>query len=283
MAILKNLAADELIACPPAVQDYVYEVLMGSHAFGTDTEKSDRDIYGIYVPCREEMEQLKVFKKLDHAVESPDGWLSHDFKFYSLMSFIQACLQGKSQAIEMLFVSEKNILYQTEAANILRERRKLFLSKFTCAKFQQFANEQVKTVILKLDPHGKFQEFITKFGWNVKTAAHSMRLFYEVEQMLNTCDLNLTATTQIMKDIRAGTWSEDEFIVNYRQFNRQVPDRWWFGSRGCSFVYSELWDNSKLPDYVDGTQILQLVHDCLESHFGSLVAVGSVQLPDVGE
>lgn len=54
MSITKKLVKNGLFSIPHLfVQDVIYEVIMGSFAYGVSSDMSDTDVYGVCIPPKE--------------------------------------------------------------------------------------------------------------------------------------------------------------------------------------------------------------------------------------
>lgn len=78
----------------------------GSHLYGTDTEKSDTDYKGIYLPSIDEVILQDVKKSINNITKSDKSAKNSagdiDKEIYSLHYFIKLALKGETVAIDML-------------------------------------------------------------------------------------------------------------------------------------------------------------------------------------
>ena len=89
----------------------ILETKVGSHLYGSNTEDSDVDFCGIFIPPKEyylgfhsiKEIDLSVIDKLDTGKNSKDAV---DRKLYELRHFCQLALQGNPNIIEVLFSNE---------------------------------------------------------------------------------------------------------------------------------------------------------------------------------
>ena len=73
---------------------------------------------------------------------------------------------------------------------MVRDNRRLFLSKEAWKKFRGYAQAQLKKMNDK-QPEGKRKEIVDRYGFDVKFAYHIIRLMDEAEQILLDGDLDL--------------------------------------------------------------------------------------------
>jgi len=166
-------------------------------------------------------------------------------------------MENNPNIIDSLFVPENCVLYSSPIAQMIREKRQLFLHKGCWAKFKGYAYSQIHKMRTK-QPTGKRMQIIEQFGFDVKFAYHVVRLLDEVEQILSTGQLNLQRNKEQLKAIRRGDWSLAQIEDYFREKEKQLES---------VFV------SSKLPDYPDTDAIRELLTNCLEQHYGSIDTV----------
>src|SRR5574343_15084 len=91
----------------------IVEMRYGSHLYGTDTEDSDLDIKGIFMPSKREVFLNKIPKSITMNTNNTNIKNSSDDvdkEFYSLHYFIKLALSGETVSIDMLHANEENIL-----------------------------------------------------------------------------------------------------------------------------------------------------------------------------
>lgn len=80
----------------------LFEAVSGSHAYGTNTEKSDLDIKGVFIA-----EEEDLFGVFDVPTEVSDE--KQDTKYYELSTFIKLLYKQNPNLLELLNVSDKHI------------------------------------------------------------------------------------------------------------------------------------------------------------------------------
>lgn len=254
----------------------MYETIMGSHAYGVaDTSVRDKvpdyDIYGWAFPPKE-----FVFKHLTGHVpgfgpEPPgfDQWQCHhmfdadalgghgkewDLQIFNIVKFFELCRQNNPNIIDSLFTPENCVVHCTQVGRMVRDNRRLFLSKEAWKKFRGYAHAQLKKMNDK-EPSGNRREIVEKHGYDVKFAYHILRLLDEAEQILLEGDLNLQRAKEAMKSVRRGEWTADQ-IRDWAMEKEKVLE---VAYTGC-----------KLPEHPPYEPLRQLLINCLEAHYGSL-------------
>jgi len=165
--------------------------------------------------------------------------------------------------VDSLFVSINCVFHSTQIGNMVRDNRKLFLSKRVWFKFKGYAYGQMHKLDGK-EPTGKRKESVDKYGFDVKYAYHIVRLMNECQQILTDGDVDLQRSKEELKSIRRGEWTEQR-IKEY--FESSLP--------GLEDIYKK----STLPEHPPEDKIKKLLLECLESHYGTLS--GIVEQPDV--
>lgn len=119
----------------------------GSHAYGTNTPTSDLDVRGFAIPPKEYfygyLNKFEQFITNDSVI---------DLVVFDLIKFIELCTDGNPNALEILFTEPEDHLHVMPAAEILLDKRKLFLSKKLKHTLSGYAYGQLK----RLNSHREF-------------------------------------------------------------------------------------------------------------------------------
>jgi predicted nucleotidyltransferase len=249
----------------------MYETITGSVSYGCSTGDSDFDIVGFTIPPKHIVfphlageifgfgRQIKRFNQYQrHHVFDPDALggkgREYDFAIYSIVKFFQLCMENNPNMVDALFTPERCVLTSTTVSQMVREKRKMFLHKGCYHKFRGYANSQLKKA-QSINRVGKRKAIVEEFGYDVRFAYHIVRLMDEVEQILETGDLDLERSREVLKAIRRGDWTLE-----------QVKDHFYRHEKYAE----ELYHSSSLPYTPREDEIKQLLIDCLEHHYGSL-------------
>lgn len=269
----------------------IYEVVMGSFAYGANLDKgkkSDTDIYAIYLPMKEqlfpnlagkvwgfdEFPEVKTYQITGIMVESEE----FDISCYPITKFFHLAEQNNPNVIDALFVDFDCVRKLTNGiGTLIRDNRKLFLSKLVFNKFRGYAFSQLSKVrtidkssrtlldfykSADLDKLTTNREELREFGTDWKFIYHVVRLMLEAEQILSTYDLDLRRDGEFLKSIRQGFMSLEEILK-------------WFSEK--EKYLQNLYNSSTIPERCDKDKIRELLLNCLEAHYGSLGSV--VYLP----
>jgi len=120
----------------------IYLVRHGSHAYGTNTPDSDVDEKGVCV-----LRDPKFYIGFSKFDQKDGGWSDDaDRQIYDIRKFVRLALACNPNIIEILFVTEDDVLKITPAGQLLRDNREMFLSRRAAKTFTGYALSQLKKV-----------------------------------------------------------------------------------------------------------------------------------------
>jgi predicted nucleotidyltransferase len=265
-SVTKKLTGKGLASPPDWLPDNtMYEVWMGSVAYGVATDDSDFDVYGFAIPPKEVVfphlagdilgfgKQKKRFEQYQqhHIV---DGEREYDLSIYSIVKYFQLCMDNNPNMIDSLFVPHDCVLHSTQVGQMVRDNRSLFLHKGAFHRFRGYAYSQLSRLKGKTKKSKRY-EMVQEYGYDIKFAYHTVRLVLEAEQILAEKDIDLRQHSDMLKAIRRGEWTE-----------QRVRD--WFAQKESAL--EELYHTSDLRYEPDELALKDLLIDCLECHYGDL-------------
>lgn len=116
----------------------MFETVVGSHAYGTSTPKSDMDIRGVFLrPLAERVTLFQLPDEVGH--EKPE-----DVKFYELEKFMSLAKDCNPNIIEFLFMPEDCVRFCDDRFRRLIAERDAFVSKKAYHTFSGYAYAQIK-------------------------------------------------------------------------------------------------------------------------------------------
>jgi predicted nucleotidyltransferase len=192
-----------------AEQNLILKVLVGSHLYGTNTESSDRDYVGIFIPSKDYILGLKTCEQVEIRTNPTDSGKRNskedtDTVIYSLPKFIKLAYENNPNITETFFVDPPHILFCNEFGKQLLDNYKLFISTRVKHKFLGYAHSQ-KMKLLNKEPIGNRKEYLEKFGYDVKFASHLIRLLTEGLELLVEGRLAFPIThNRLVRDIKEG-------------------------------------------------------------------------------
>lgn len=244
---------------------YVYEVIMGSRAYGCYRPDSDYDMYGIVIPPLpyifphkaniipgfgynpyqfDQFQQEKVF----------DNDKEYSFHVLNIVRIFDLLLGCNPNIIETLFVPQEAITHITTIGHKIRNNRHLFLSKLYVEKMRSYSISQMKKAENR-KPTGKREELVNKFGFDTKSAQNLVRLAYQTEQVLLEEDLTLNRHAKTLLAIRNGEWSLEKI--------KGIFDE------KCEHIEGLIL-KSNLRAKPDEEQIKNLLLECIEIQYGKI-------------
>ena len=113
----------------------MYEVIVGSQAYGTALPTSDIDKKFVFCLPEEMVLGLDYVEQID---------INKDYVGYEIKRYIELLSTNNPTIIDMMYMPDDCILYMHPAFKILMESRDKFLSKICANSFAGYANEQVQ-------------------------------------------------------------------------------------------------------------------------------------------
>jgi len=253
-------------------QDFVtsqlqYEVIMGSNAYGVSSENSDMDIYGFCIPNKNIVFMDNHIRNFDTINKVFEQYQQHhisdiscdqefDFSIYNITKYFRLCANGNPNMIDSLFVPRRCITHSTPIGELVREHRRIFLSKKCWHTFKGYAYSQIHKMNIKIAaPESRRYESVIKYGYDIKFAYHIVRLLNEIEQILTEHDLDLERNREQIKSIRRGEWKKEDIISYFEEKEKQLE---------------KLHTQSTLPHKIREEEIRALLIVCLKKHFGDI-------------
>lgn len=271
MSRVRGLIDRKLIPAPAWLPDNLhYEVVMGSQAYGVSDDASDLDIYGWAIPPkddlfphlrgeiagfgapRERFEQLQQHHLND--TNSDGTAASYDVTVFSVVKYFHLAMGCNPNILDSLFAPSRWVLHCTRVGQIVRDERPLFLSQLVWPKFKGYAYSQLHKLATK-SPTGRRADTVAKHGYDTKYAYHVVRLLCEAEQMLVEGDLELGRDAAMLREIRAGAWTEEQL-------------RAWASTKELELEAK--WRSSALRPAPDEGAVKSLLLSVLEEHYGKL-------------
>lgn len=220
----------------------VYLVETGSRAYGTNMVNSDTDYRGVCVPPISYYLGTDSFGTYNKSTGDNIRNTGEDIDYVvmSLNKFVQSCVKGTPNDIELLFVDDENIKVMTEIGKELRENRHLFLTKKVRNRFGGYAERQKKMM-----EKSNRVELVEQYGYDTKMFMHSVRLYDMAIEVLNTGDLKTKRdNAYYLKELRNGKYTLDEAL--------SLLDR-------MEVMLNTAYEDSKLPDEVDIVKVNDLL------------------------
>lgn len=156
-SIFDKLKNEELLAnYPTFLENNVhYEVMMGSVAYGCNTDMSDIDVYGFAVPPKDiifphtagyiqvfdtDYPRFEQYQK--HHIFRKSNKTEYDLTIYNIVKFFKLVMENNPNMIDALFVPERCVLSCTQLGRHVKNNRHIFLTKRVFHKFRGYAASQ---------------------------------------------------------------------------------------------------------------------------------------------
>lgn len=268
--LLQDLEKKKIISPPYWLSDNCqYLVMSGSVCYGVSNDQSDADYHGFAIPSKDmifphlagEIPGFGSPKELfaqweSHGNKDASTGKEYDFNIYNIVKFFQLLLEGNPNTIEYLYVPMNCIIHTTKIGQLVRDNRKMFLTKKSYHRFQNYTYSQCHKMASKNpQPESKRGKLREEYGLDTKFAYNIVRLADECDQILTTGDIDLQRAKEHMKAVRRGEVSLEE-ILSWLEVKKKTLEK----------LYAE----STLPLLPDEEKIKALLCHCLEEHYGSL-------------
>lgn len=163
----------EISRLPDDERDYTgfiqYRALAGSRAFGLDTDTSDTDLRGFYLPpARDDWSLGGVPEQLEFSEEV----------YWEARKFVLLALKANPNVLEVLHSPQ--VLTATPVALELLDRRGAFLSRLVYQTYAGYVAGQFRRIEADLHQHGQVR-------W--KHAMHLLRLLMSGTHLLRTGEM----------------------------------------------------------------------------------------------
>jgi predicted nucleotidyltransferase len=188
----------------------------GSHAHGTylppDDPKStdDIDVFGIYV--REDQYYRGVTGYLRKNDTFTCAGEALDVESHEVRKFVWLLCKGNPNVHSHLWLDPADYFLVSRAARILIGRRQGFLSQKVLASFTGYAYDQLARMA-KFEKRGymgtKREAIVKEHGYDVKNAAHCLRLLYLGTELARTGQLSVKLSGEIRNtvlEVKRGLW-----------------------------------------------------------------------------
>lgn len=205
--------------------------LTGSKAYGTDTETSDTDYRGVYIP------EIRYYFGLESAKEystSTGGENKNtkddiDISLSPFKNFVSRCMKASPVDLELLFLRDSDYIKMTPIGEDLIQNRHMFLSKQVRNRFGGYALSESK----KLENGDE--------GYNTKAFMHSVRLYQTAIEILTYGDFSVYRQNhQELKSLREGKYSLREARKYLNELELELRDAY---------------ETTRLPDEVDKDRV----------------------------
>ena len=197
----------------------LYEVVHGSHLYGTNTSDSDLDIKGVYAPysydvlCGEEP-ALNVISKANKRINEKSDKNTIERKYYSLAKFYHLLSKGDIGCTEMLFARNfATQKFDNFVKEILDDAPRYMISK-KIVSFVNCANNNIKNAEKSAN--------VNDINIRNKSLYNAVRLNMEVQELVNTGKIKFPLTDrEYLLNIRNGNVDYQETFNQAKLMSEQ--------------------------------------------------------------
>lgn len=259
----------------------IFEVIMGSQAYGCNTVDSDYDIVGVFMNKHEHLfpqsydrilgfDELPNLANLEFKGEKNrivfENGKDCEGEWHSLTNFFfLASKHGSPNMIETLFTKRNLITYAHPMFWNIKDNRKLFLSMKTFYALKGYCFQQIsraKRNQKRWEESGECDNknriiLYEKYGMDVKQNYHPLRLLDLCDQLIKIGDLDLQRNKEECKAMRSGEWGR-----SFDDFEKYIMDR-------LKLLENWVLNNTPAVPYEPQSQpIHNLLMECIEEWYG---------------
>jgi hypothetical protein len=202
-------------------KNIIFLTVSGSHAYGTNTEKSDMDIRGIFVG---EKQNILGNDRIDQFENS-----TNDTVIYELRKALNLIAENNPNMSELLFIDEEDIIFATEEYWNIRKHNQKFISSLARQKYSGYAMSQLKRI------HGH-SKWITR---------EKNGEFDKKPEMIDYCRIINARNGYVIKDRKIIQFWNRFFLTHETNTIYKIWDinekniNGWFDNENCTFYFKE--------------------------------------------
>ncbi|MHA2063479.1 MAG: DNA polymerase beta superfamily protein [Candidatus Thorarchaeota archaeon] len=181
-----------------------------------------------------------------------------DLKAYNIRKFAHLILKGNPNVHNWLWADPGSILYCKDAGRMFIETREHFLSRRVLKATAGYADQQIKKMSTLQEYKGymgeKRKKNVDDFGYDVKNAAHCIRLLWMGTHLANEGELVVKLPPDFAEEIRSlkrGEWS----IMDVKLRASAMWDEFRAAER-----------NSSLPENPDEELMHDILYKAINTH-----------------
>ena len=124
----------------------LFECMVGSQAYGTNTPESDYDYVGVFMTPDETILDLDYDEKSQTIIEKLEipGEIKREWTFYDIRKFMKMLEGARPNFLEVLFSPTDCVIYKHPAFDIIMKNRDKFIIRRCNQSFSQYARNQIK-------------------------------------------------------------------------------------------------------------------------------------------
>ena len=188
---------------------------MGSHSHGTHIPSTDAnsiddiDLMGFSLGP---VESYLGLQKFEHMVHKEGEW---DIVVYEIRKFTRLLLQQNPNVVGLLWLKDDLYIHDDIQRQYI-EKRDIFSSKLAYKTFKGYAYSQRKKMMMSTFQGymgAKRKALVEKYGYDIKNAAHTIRILRMGIEFLNTSKLNVFREDAAeLMEIKTGKWELNKVL-----------------------------------------------------------------------
>jgi len=204
----------------------IYKGLAGSQLYGTATPESDTDYVEVYLPYKTD-----IFGLGDKWKGMTQETGDEDFQRFKVNQYVKLLCKGNPNVLETVFCPPYGIVYTHDAWTIVTDNVAALLSKTSIIKSHLgFAIQQLSKMLpaSAKDAGPRRRVLCEKYGYDVKYAAHAIRLCHQCSEILFRGFIQYPYQLEFadhLLDIRAGKFTlaevREEFAERMAKVQKQ--------------------------------------------------------------
>lgn len=220
-----------------AEQNTILRCIVGSAAFGLETEESgsDRDEMGVVVETPEQALGLGGFEQIiRRTAEQRDGQGARskagdlDLVLYGLRKFLRLALGGNPTILTLLFVPDSHTVKVTMLGRELRNLAPAIVSRKAGGAFLGYlVAQRMRLTGERGQKDVKRPELVAKYGHDTKYATHALRLGFQGIELMRTGTMTLPMPEperSYLLGVRRGEVSLQEVLTKSGELERELRD-----------------------------------------------------------
>ena len=157
--------------------ELIVKMNFGSHLYGTNTENSDKDIKGVYLPFKKDCVLNQVKRSINKNTKinnnSKNTKDDIDCEFYSLQYFLlELGKNGDTTFLDMIHATKESIIENSKVWELIQSKRQLFYTKNLKSYIGYCRSQASKYGIRgsKLEEAQKIIKILNNYNGNIKIA-----------------------------------------------------------------------------------------------------------------
>jgi predicted nucleotidyltransferase len=224
---MKSTKPDFSVYGFPYQDNLIMAFIGGSEAHGAKIGATDdTDWYGVFLETPEKMiglDREEFFVFTTGGKVGGNGPDDVDVCLYSLRKWAGMAVKGNPSALHFAFAKEA---YRTKWWDRVADHATLFASKRHLKPFTKFADNQLERLCGRKGQLAIHRtELVEKHGYDTKYAMHTIRLYLEAKEYMETGRITLpNPRVGLLIDIRKGKYKLREIEEMGKQFEAEAID-----------------------------------------------------------